>query len=313
MNPTPPITYIGIDICKRFLDVSSPNWAKPKRFSNAPDGFRMLFKALGNPSHVQLVIESTGGYEWPLRLSAADAHFALSMVNPRMVRDFAKASGMLAKTDALDAKPLSAFGEALKPAISSLPPKILQKLRVFSRRRSFLNDLRVKELDQLEKTQERLIAKEIRSHIKSLDNRIAKLEKQMIELIDSDPSLAEKRKRLEQIKGVGPVVSSTLLAELPELGSLPNPQIVSLCGLAPFNRDSGRYKGKRMIIGGRGRIRRTLYMPTLCAARYNPPLHDLYQRLKRNGKPGKVAITAVMRKLVCLLNRMISAPTFPPQ
>ena len=313
MKQSPSVTYNGVDVCKDFLDAFSPNWAKPKRYGNSIAGISKLLEALKDTSLPQLGIESTGGYERPLRIAAADSQVTLSMVNPRQVRDFAKASGKLAKTDALDAKILAAFGEALDPKPSLLPSKKLQKLRSFVRRRSSLNDLRIAEQNQLDKTQEPIIAKEIRSLIKILENRIAKLEKLMIQLMDSDIALADKRQRLEEIKGVGPVVSATLLAELPELGSLANPQIASLCGLAPFNRDSGTHKGKRMIIGGRGRIRKTLYMPTLCAIQHNPPLKDLYQRLVDNGKPAKVAITAAMRRLLCLLNRMISDRNFQPQ
>lgn len=313
MNQSTSVTYIGVDVCKEFLDAFCPTWGNPKRFANSTDGIKSLLKTLRDTPLPQIIVESTGGYEWPLRVAAADAQFALSLVNPRQVRDFARASGTLAKTDALDAKILAAFGEAFKPKSFNLLPQKLLKLRSFVRRRAALNDLRVGEQNQLDKTLEPFIAREIRSLIKSLENRIAKLEKQMIQLMDSDPDLADKRQRLEQVKGVGPVVAATLLAELPELGSLDDPKISSLCGLAPFNRDSGKHKGKRMILGGRGRIRKTLFMPTLCAIRHNPPLKEFYERLLAKGKPTKIVITAAMRKLICLLNRMISDPNFQPQ
>jgi transposase len=306
------ICYIGVDVCKDFLDVFSPLWTKVRRFSNAPKGIKKLLEALKDSPDPHLVIESTGGYEKPLRIGAAQASMALSMINPRQARDFAKASGRLAKTDALDAQILAEFGFTFKPQATPLPSKQLQQLKSFVRRRYYLNDLRIREKNQLDKIHEPLIRKEILSLIKTLETRITKLEKLMIELIDNEPPLAAKRQRMEQIKGVGPIVSVTLIAELPELGSLENPKIASLCGLAPFNRDSGKHRGKRTIVGGRGRIRRTLYMPTLCAIRHNAPLRDLYQRLTNNGKPGKVALTAAMRKLLCLLNRMLADPDFQP-
>ena len=312
MNTQPSITYIGVDVCKGFLDTFSPKWSKARRFSNEPKGIEKLLKALDNSPKPHLIVESTGGYERPLRIGADQASMALSMINPRQARDFAKASGRLAKTDALDAQLLANFGHTFEPQSTPLPSKKLQKLKSLVRRRFHLNDLRIRESNQLEKTHETLICKDIQSLIKNLKARIAKIEKSMITLIDSEPSLAAKRQRLEQVKGVGPIVSATLIAELPELGSLKDPQIVALCGLAPFNRDSGKHQGKRTIIGGRGRIRRTLYMPTLCAIQYNAPLKAFYQRLTDNGKPGKLAVTAAMRKLICLLNRMLTDPDFQP-
>ena len=314
MNTPSKITYVGIDVSKASLDVFHPQWTAPRRFSNDASSFESLWRELRSSSDpIHLILEATGGYERPLRRAAQSAQRPLSLVNPRQARDFAKASGQLAKTDPIDARTLARFGECLRPEPSPLPAASSQKLQAAVRRRAALVEASVREQALLDTVDDPYVRRDIRSSLTALKRRIAKFDAQIEKLIAKDPQLQAKRTRLEQIKGVGLTLSATLLAELPERGEIADRPLASLCGLAPFNRDSGVHQGQRSTWGGRGRIRRALYMPTLCAIRYNPPLNELSQRLIAKGKPAKVAITAAMRRLICVLNRMLADPDFQPR
>lgn len=307
------INYVGVDVSKDFLDVYHPAWESTRRFANSVQGLRRLLAAIAKESGLShVIVEATGGYEKALARACGKEKILLSVLNPRQVRDFAKATGLLAKTDAIDARVLSEFGRRLEPSPRLPATPHQEQLTETVRRRDALVSIRSMQKTQLEKATDAFVRKDIQSLIVVLDKRVAKLDAQITSLIRSDAALQAKRLRLEQAQGVGPVLSSTLLAEIPELGTLTDREISSLAGLAPFNRDSGTHKGRRMIIGGRGRIRRALYMPTLCAVNRNPVLAAFYQRLIGKGKPHHVALTAAMRKLVCLLNRMLADPDFKP-
>ena len=313
MKSTQKKLHVGIDICKAKLDVHCHQWKSPKTFNNDKKGIKSLFTTLRKTESfdaLQIVAEATGGYEKPLVRAAFEAEIPISVINPRQVRDFARAGGTLAKTDAIDAAVLTRFGETFSPRALTAPGPVLEALQQTVRRRVSLVKQRVREQNVLEKTSDAFVKKDIKSNILNLTKRIEKMEDRIAELIEKDEELSLKAGRMQEVPGVGPVVSSTLLAELPELGEIGEKQVSSLVGLAPFNDDSGPRKGKRTTRGGRESVRRAIYMPTLCAIQHNSIFKDFYERLIGKGKPHHVAAVAVMRKLVCLLNRMIADPDF---
>ena len=305
--------YIGIDVSKDKLDVSAPLWRVPKTFDNSPTGLQSLFKELRPlPASSQLVCEATGGYEGFLLQQAWKRGVNISRVNARQVRDFARAKGLLAKTDRIDARVIADFGALFKPDPTPAPSKTGQQLNAAVRRRESLVGQLTREKNAREKASDKFVRQDIEALIALLSKRLARCDRHIAGLIDADETLREKRQRLEQVKGVGSATSSLVLATLPELGSIGNKQVSALVGLAPMNRDSGKRRGQRTIQGGRANVRRGLYMPALCAARHNPILKAFYERLRSAGKAHHVALTAVMRKLICLLNRILADPDFNP-
>lgn len=307
--------YVGIDICKAKLDVHCRHWNSIGVFNNDARGIKSLLeKLIKNVSEhpVQLVCEATGGYEKKLTDAALNAGVPISLTNPRKVRDFARASGRLAKTDAIDAEVITCFAECFKPLPVEPKSPEQEALQLAVRRRDRLVRLRAAEKTTLQKTIDKFIRKDIESNIQYLDRRISRMEAHIESLIKNNRDFYAKSCRMQEIVGVGQVISSTILAELPELGRISDKQASSLVGLAPFNNDSGPRRGKRSVSGGRALIRRTLYTPVLCATQHNPVFKEFYQRLRAAGKPHHVAAVAVMRKLVCLLNRMLTDVDFVP-
>ena len=305
--------YIGIDICKAKLDVHCHSWQSIKTFNNDSKGIKSLISALNKTKDVDsfhIVCEATGGYEKLLAKTAFNLNLRISVVNPRQVRDLAKASGQLAKTDSIDAKVITFFGETFHPKPSTPPSQEQITLEALVKRRVFLVNQRAKELTILQQTTEPIIKKDIKAGIKNLTIRIERFEVLIAKVIKENEDMKAKSKRLQEASGVGPVLSSTLIAILPELGTITNKQASALVGLAPFNKDSGTMKGKRAIRGGRSLVRKALYMPTLSAINSNPIFSEIYNRLTDKGKPHHVAMVAVMRKLICLVNRMLSNPDF---
>lgn len=308
--------YVGIDICKAKLDVHCNEWKSVEVFPNDKNGINALFRALQKVSiqkDLHLVCEATGGYEKTLLSSAFSKEISISLINPRQIRDFAKAGGILAKTDAIDASVITHYAETFHPRLATPPSKEIESLQQAVRHRSALVKQRMREENMLTQISDSFVKKDIQSSIKSIKKRITKMEDQIQSIISADENLARKSELMQELQGVGPVVSSSLLAEMPELGSISNNQAASLLGVAPFNDDSGPRKGKRRTKGGREFIRKTIYMPILSAIRYNPIFKDFYNRLISKGKPHHVAAIAVMRKLICLINRMLSDPDFKPQ
>jgi transposase len=232
----------------------------------------------------------------------------LVVINPRQVRDFAKATGQLAKTDAIDARILARFGEAVKPEVRPLKPLELQKLDALNTRRRQIVEMLTAEQNRMVSAPE-WIRPDIEEHIAILKKRLAAINRDLNKLIRKSPLWREKDQILQSFPGVGPVMAMTIIADLPELGTLNRREIAALVGVAPLNCDSGMYKGKRKIWGGRAAIRSVLYMCTLTAIRHNPVIRDFYQRLKRAGKLPKVAITACMRKILVILNAMMRSGT----
>ena len=305
------MTYVGIDVSKKTLEVLHPAWTKPRSIPNNPSGFDQLSK---NPdiheTPCQFVLEPTGGYESALVEFLHRRQFPLSLVSPAQARAFAKACKSVAKTDSIDAKSLAEFGALHTPAPTAPQSSLQRRLKAFSRRRSALVAQRTKEIAHLDREQDSFVKADIKALIRVLEGRIAKFEREIELLVASDAQAMERKRRMIQIKGVGPVLANTLIAEMPELGTLGDKQIAALAGLAPYNRDSGKWKGQRFIQGGRSRVRRALHMPALTAISHNPILRSFYQRLIDSGKPHKVALTATMRKLLCLINRLLADPQF---
>ena len=315
MKTTPSANYIGVDISKAKIDADCNQWDTTKSYSNTTRGLRSFLKKLNDsqsslPLHI--VCEATGGYEKRLVEEALTQGIRVSVVNAKRVRDFAKAAGKLAKTDSIDAEIITRFAECFEPAPIRAKPAELQALQLYVRRRDKMVRARSAEKTALGKASDPFFRNEIQPHINFLSKRIEKLESKIKAMIENNLEFNQKAQRMCEVVGVGPVIASTVLAELPELGEITNKQASSLVGLAPFNNDSGAKRGRRSIRGGRSLMRRTLYTPILSACQHNPIFNEFYHRLIAAGKPHHVASVAVMRKLICLLNRMLADPTFVP-
>jgi len=302
--------YAGIDISKDGLDVAVAGQS-PSHYANTAKGIAELIPALAQlPAPVQVICEPSGGYERDLLEALWAKKIAVSLVNAARVRAFARARGLLAKTDAIDAVVLREYGELLRPAALAAPAPQRQRLAELVRRREQLVNLLAMEEQQLAQSRAAEIKKLGTQLIKALQKQIEELDTLIAAQIDEDATLKEQSARLQQVKGVGPVTAATLLAELPELGQLEDKQIGALAGVVPYNQDSGQHRGRRLIRGGRVQVRRVLYMSALVATRFNPILKAFYQHLLKAGKPKKLALTAVMRKLIILLNRLLKNPQF---
>ncbi len=302
MNQFP--LFVGIDVSKDCLDVAVRPTGEAWQVSHDSRGINDLVERLGELAPQLVVLEATGGMEMVLAGELAASQLAIAVVNPRHVRDFARAAGKLAKTDALDAQVLAHFAEAMRPASRPLPDDASQELRALMARRRQLVEMITAEKNRFRTAASRIRPK-VREHIRWLEESLKDLDRDMGDFMRSSPMWRDKDQLLRSTPGVGPVVSMTLLSDLPELGALNRGEIAALVGVAPFNRDSGALRGKRTVWGGRRQVRAALYMATLVATRYNPVLRDFYQRLCEAGKPKKVALTACMRKLLTILNVMV--------
>jgi transposase len=310
MNPTQtpshPLVYIGVDVCALWLDIHGLN-PRSKRLANSAQGHAKIIAELPEQAHVML--EATGGYEHALWLALLRAGKAVTRLNPARVRQFTKGLGILAKTDKIDAAMLQRYGEQAQPKSDVLPSEWELRLKVLSDRRVQLVTARAAQLVQEQQLSDAQMKKQARALIKVFDKQVSQLDKEINEVLSADEARA-RVSRLQEMTGVGKVVSATLLSELPELGKVEDARISSLVGLAPHPHDSGPMKGQRHIQGGRHKVRRVLYMASLQCVRRNPILKTFYQQLLKRGKPFKVAITAVMRKLICVLNKLAADPTF---
>lgn len=308
--PVPNPAYAGVDISKSALDVSLAGQS-PSQYANEPAGIAQLVKVLRKlPSPVRVICEPSGGYERELLAALWAAGIAVSLVNAARVRAFARAQGLLAKTDEIDATVLREYGELLRPEALEAPSPQRQRLAALVQRREQLITILAMEEQRLTQTREAVVRKLGESLIKELQKQVEQIEELIAAQIDDDDTLKGQSERLQQVKGIGKVTASTLLAELPELGKLSRNEVGALAGVAPYNRDSGLQRGRRTIRGGRVKVRRVLYMAALVATRFNPILKAFYHRLVAAGKPKKVALTAVMRKLVVLLNHLLKNPQF---
>lgn len=294
----------GIDVSKETLDVFLLPSGTTYRFANSEKGCAELTGVLAEASPSRVILESTGGLEMLAAGILSAAALPVAVVNPRQVRDFAKACGLLAKTDKLDAKILASFGLKIAPEIRPLKDEATQELSALVTRRRQLVEMLTAEKNRLSASPKG-IRKGITRHIEWLEAQIRSLDEDISRFIQSSEVWKAKVDILTSVKGVGPVTAATLVSALPELGTVSRQQISALAGLCPYNRDSGKHKGKRAIWGGRAAVRTVLYMAVLAAIRFNPAFKAFYDRLKKAGKPHKVATTACMRKLLCILNAMV--------
>ena len=300
--------FVGIDVSKARLDIALRPFGETWSASNEPEGVTGLVDRLHEVAPELIVLEPTGGYELLVVSAMLAAHLPVVLVNPRQVRDFAKATGKLAKTDALDAGVLAHYGEAVRPLVRELPDEAAQELTALVTRRRQLVDMRTAELNRLHIVPRRLHP-QIREHVATLERYIEELNGELGNLIQSSPIWQAKDELLQSAKGVGPVLSASLIANLPELGALDRKEIAALVGVAPLNRDSGTLRGKRTCWGGRADVRAVLYVATISATRSNPAIRDFYQRLLSAGKLKKVALVACAHKLLLVLNAMVKNQT----
>ena len=294
--------YVGIDVAKAQLDVAIGPNGERLAVDNDERGISTLLKRL-EPADL-VIIEATGGLEVPVASALATAGIGVAVVNPRQVRDFARATGQLAKTDALDAQVLVRFGAAVKPQVRALPDAQAQALEALVNRRRQLVEMLTAEKNRRANSP-KVIHKSIDEHIRWLEKRLAGFDDELAGLVRATPIWRARDELLRSVPRVGPVLATTLLAHLPELGALNRKQIAALAGLAPFNRDSGKLRGSRCIWGGRAQVRRVLYMAVVSAVRSNPVIKNFYTQLRARGKYPKSALTACMRKLLVILNAML--------
>ena len=296
--------HVGIDVAKRTLDMHLLPSEQAFHYSNDEVGHAALLTQLQSLPLERIVLEATGGYHAPLADKLAQAGLPVAVVNPRQVRDFAKALGKLAKTDGIDARVLALFARAVAPDPRPLPDALQQHLAALVLRRRQLIEMRTAEQNRRALAHPAL-RPEIQVHIRWLIQRIHAVDRDIGHTLQHSPLWLEKAQLLNSAKGIGDTTSATLVALLPELGQLNRRQISALVGLCPFNRDSGAMRGQRAIFGGRAPVRAALYMATLSAMRYNPAIKVFHQRLIAAGKRPKVAIVACMRKLLTILNAML--------
>jgi transposase len=300
-------TWIGIDVAKAQLDVAvhdGESW----RSDNDEDGIAALTRRLAALHPAVVVLEATGGYERGVTAALAEAGIPAAVVNPRQVREFARATGVLAKTDALDAKVLARFAATIQPEPRGLADAQAEELRDLLARRRQVVSMLTAEKNRLARAT-RVVRERIKEHIRFLEGELEESNRDLDALLEASPLWRERENLLRSVPGIGPVVSATLVAALPELGALSRKEITALVGLAPLNRDSGRRQGYRIIWGGRAEVRAALYMATLVATRHNPVIRAMYQRLLAAGKAKKVALVACMRKLLVILNAMLKQHT----
>ena len=298
--------YVGIDVAKDRVDVAIRPGGDTWSADYDERGMRELVSCLRTAEPTAVLLEATGGLEVPLVSALAAAALPVVVVNPRQVRDFAKATGKLAKTDALDAQVLAHFAEAVRPPVRPLRDADTQELNSLTTRRNQLMAMLVADKNRLRRASHS-VCPGIQSYITWLEQELSDLDRDLRKALRRSPVWREKDDLLRSVSGVGEQLSLSLLAYLPELGTLDRKQIAALVGVAPFNRDSGPHRGRRSVWGGGTRVRAALYMGALVASRYNPVLRAFYQRLLAAGKPKKLALTACMRKLLTILNAMVKS------
>ena len=302
-------SFIGIDVCKQQLEVAVHESDYQFRCPNKASAFGELIAELIALRPALIVLEATGGLEITVVNALHAVGLPVVVVNPRQVRDFAKALGQLAKTDRLDAGVLAHFAAAIKPPLRPIKSKEERELDALKSRRDQLIEMLTDEKNRRGSAASDTVRDEIKVHINWLEERIAELDDQLKTLLQSSPSWQAKDEILQSVPGIGPVVSFSMIADLPELGTLNRQKISKLVGVAPLNRDSGKQRGTRHIYGGRARLRSVLYMAALTASRHNPAIKEFYERLCAKEKPFKVAITACMRKLLTIINVMVRDST----
>jgi transposase len=297
--------FTGIDVSKDLLDVHVRPEGTARQFANTSEGLEALLDWLRSLDVTLIVVEASGGYERALLTALSLGALPVSLVNPKRVRDFAKAVGKLAKTDAIDAAVLAHFAQTLRPPVWSMPDADAQKLQALLTRRTQLVQMQTMEKNRLAALRESRVRRSVQNVIRTLAREIRQADKDLGEAIRACPEWAAKDDLLQSIPGIGPTVSRTLLAQMPELGTLTREQAAALAGVAPINRESGQYKGKRMIAGGRALVRSMLYIASQAARQGNATLRAFSERLKAAGKAPKVIRIALARKLLIIANAVL--------
>lgn len=308
MNGVPTV-YVGIDVSKDFLDVFLEDPQTTFRTSSQPEGRQQLLQKLPHPDACQVILEATGKFERPIVNDLLAAGYRVSIVNPRQVRKYAQALGVLAKTDAIDARVLASFGRHVQPRILAETEARQQELEELVTRRRQLVEHRTAEQNRKATSLPKAVRQSVQRSINLLAREIERMEKAILELVSSHDDWQARLRQLETVPGVGSKTAFTLVADLPELGQLNRREIAALVGVAPFNDDSGRHRGQRSIFGGRKSVRNVLYMATHSAMRCNAVIRAFSVRLKKARKPAKVVIVACMRKLLGILNTMVRTGT----
>jgi transposase len=297
--------YVGIDVAKDRLDVHVRPKGETFAVNRDAVGLEALCERLAALAPALVVLEATGGFEVTVAAALAAARLPLAVVNPRQIRDFARATGRLAKTDALDAAAIAHFAEAVKPPVRPMPEAAARELGELVVRRRQIIEMMVAERNRVRLLTRRRLIKGVERHLAMLQKELSALEQDLDDAVRGSPAWRENEDLLTSVPGVGSVTARTLIADLPELGTLGHKQIAALAGVAPFNRDSGQWRGQRSIWGGRAGVRAMLYMATLGAIRFNPQIAAFADRLRAAGKPPKVVIVACMRKLLVILNAIL--------
>ena len=305
------MAFAGIDVAKDHLDLAlrTADNVQTDRFDNAASGIDELTDRLIEANPERVVVEATGGFERPVAAALAGAGLPVALVNPRQTRDFAKATGRLAKTDKIDAGVLALFGERIRPEVRDLASEEQQAFSALVARRRQLLKMRTAEQNRLRAAPSEAIAQSIKAVLAALEQQINEADNRLREAVENSPMWRQKADLLESVPGVGETTAQALIGELPELGTVNRQEIAKLVGVAPLNCDSGQRRGQRTTWGGRASVRRTLYMATLVATQYNDRISAFYHRLLDRGKAKKKALVASMRKLLVILNTMVKNST----
>ena len=298
--------FVGIDVSKRFFDVCENTKTDVVRYEYTKAQVKSCAAKLSAIKPRLIVMEATGGYELELAAQLQAAGLAVAILNPRRIREFARAVGQTAKTDKIDAQIIASFASTLQPPASQQVNSNARKIKELMARRSQLVQMRVAEQNRLDHVFDNTVGKSIHAMIKMVEQQISKVDKEIADHIEHDPRLKEKAQLVKTMPGIGDITASMIVTMLPELGCLNRRQIAALVGIAPINRDSGLFRGKRMTGGGRQEVRNKLFMPTLVAIQHNPVIHEFYNRLLKTGKAKMTAVIACMRKLVVILNSMVA-------
>jgi transposase len=297
-------SYVGIDVSKDKLDLAIDGQSDVVTFANEAAGIASLIQRLQQLKPELIVVEATGGYERGVLHAALDATLPISRVQPGRVRHFARAQGLLAKSDGIDARLLAVYARCLQPAVTEKRSKNQLELDALLVLRRQLIDTRTAHTNQVQICDNAVVREQLNGLLRQIHDRVKKVDKYIARLIDSDDDLSGRRDLLQSVPGVGKTTAATLTAQLPELGKIDRCRISALVGVAPYDRESGNWKGRRSIFAGRSSVRHVLYMATITAIRCNPVIRGFAERLKKTGKPAKVIITACMRKLLTILNAM---------
>lgn len=306
------MTCVGIDVAKEHQDLAirfESGEVETRRFDNNSDGIDQLRELVAEVDPERIVLEATGGYERPISAALAADGLPVAVVNPRQTRDFARATGRLAKTDEIDARILALFGERIQPEIRPAPSEDQEVFSALVARRRQLQKMKTAEQNRLGTAPSEAVRSDIEEHLSFLDERLAETERQIEKAVENSPLWREEEELLCSIPGVAEATAHVLMAELPELGEANRQEIAKLAGVAPLNRDSGKHRGQRSTWGGRASVRRALYMATLSATRHNERIQSFYDRLVERGKAKKKALVACMRKLLVIMNTMMKNGT----